>query len=96
MPDPVSDTDKAVCWHCGGPADPDCVHTVVLNAPSSKHCDGQGYPVVRGRNRDVVEVLRIFEDGCQEGRTGKIEVGDPGEHLGVRSVRHHDFEFEMG
>jgi hypothetical protein len=59
------ESSDLVCWQCGAPADPDCAYVKVLNAPSKASLDGRGYPIVKGRRRDLVRVSIPRCDRCQ-------------------------------
>lgn len=41
---------------CGALADPGCQAKLVMTAASSRHLDGLGYPVQRGRTQDKVRI----------------------------------------
>lgn len=48
--------DQAVCWQCGGAAEGDCTFVKVLEAPTRRGLDAQGFDVKRGRFTDTIRV----------------------------------------
>jgi hypothetical protein len=49
-------SSNAVCWHCGGAADPHATYTLVLVASTTRAPDPLGFPVRRRWGRDEVRV----------------------------------------
>jgi hypothetical protein len=62
------------CWMCGAPAVPGCHAKLVMTALSSRHLDGLGYPVQRGRAQDKVRIEVPRCAGCRSWVIGWIAV----------------------
>ena len=62
------------CWMCGAPAVFGCDAKLVMKAAASRHLDGLGYPVRRGRAQDKVRIEMPRCAGCRSWVSGWIAV----------------------
>ena len=62
------------CWMCGAPAVSGCDAKLVMTAASSRHLEGLGYPVQRGRTQDKVRIEMPRCASCRSWVGGWIAV----------------------